>query len=370
MARTDARSCRTGCPLASGSHEHLRPRRRSAAADRRLRPRGSRPERLQRLRAQVDDHPPARCGRGGPRRGRRLRRRRPRDRAEERGRFCRSPAIGRCARCPSTSRRSTSSPKRRSARCRSCIASGRTSRRRSTSRCARPASRCTRCSGGSPRPLTFVVSLRLGEPPSLEPVTRRLERYPTLRFKLDPTVSWDEELIAGLIATGAVDSVDFKGLYEGTPVDQPADPQLYARVDRGLPGRLDRGSEAHAGDRRAADPASRPHHVGREHPLDRRHRVAPVRAAHGQPQAVPAGRHQAALRRLRLHGTSAASAPTAAASSSLASAAGRSSTSPRSSTPTRRTTRRRRASTSPNPPAGLPSSPLPPTPSATGFRWA
>ncbi len=86
-----------------------------------------------------------------------------------------------------------------------------------------------------PRPLTFVVSLRLGEPPTLEPVTRRLERYPTLRFKLDPTVSWDEELIAALVATGAVDSVDFKGLYEGTPVDQPADPALYGRVVAAFP---------------------------------------------------------------------------------------------------------------------------------------
>jgi L-alanine-DL-glutamate epimerase-like enolase superfamily enzyme len=89
--------------------------------------------------------------------------------------------------------------------------------------------------GRTPRPLTFVVSLRLGEPPTLEPVTRRLERYPTLRFKLDPTVSWDEPLIADLVATGAVDSVDFKGLYTGTPVDQPADPVLYERVIAAFP---------------------------------------------------------------------------------------------------------------------------------------
>jgi L-alanine-DL-glutamate epimerase-like enolase superfamily enzyme len=89
--------------------------------------------------------------------------------------------------------------------------------------------------GRTPQPLTFVVSLRLGEPPSLEPVTRRLERYPSLRFKLDPTVSWDEALIADLVATGAVDSVDFKGLYEGTIVDQPADPVLYERVITAFP---------------------------------------------------------------------------------------------------------------------------------------
>jgi L-alanine-DL-glutamate epimerase-like enolase superfamily enzyme len=89
--------------------------------------------------------------------------------------------------------------------------------------------------GRTPQPLTFVVSLRLGEPPSLEPLTRRLANYPTLRFKLDPTVSWDEELIARLVATGAVDSVDFKGLYTGTIVDQPADPVLYRRVVEAFP---------------------------------------------------------------------------------------------------------------------------------------
>jgi L-alanine-DL-glutamate epimerase-like enolase superfamily enzyme len=89
--------------------------------------------------------------------------------------------------------------------------------------------------GREPKPVTFVVSLRLGEPPSLDPVTRRLDAYPTLRFKLDPTASWDEELIAQLIATGSVDSVDFKGLYVGTVVDAPADPVLYGRVVEAFP---------------------------------------------------------------------------------------------------------------------------------------
>ena len=89
--------------------------------------------------------------------------------------------------------------------------------------------------GRTPRPLTFVVSLRLGEPPSPEPVARRLERYPTLRFKLDPTSSWDEALITELVATGAVDSVDFKGLYVGSVVDQAADPVLYRRVIEAFP---------------------------------------------------------------------------------------------------------------------------------------
>jgi hypothetical protein len=89
--------------------------------------------------------------------------------------------------------------------------------------------------GRESRPVRFVVSLRLGEPPTLDPVVKRLERYPSLRFKLDPTTDWTPEIIAGLVATGAVDSVDFKGLYVGSVVDQPADPVLYQRVVDAFP---------------------------------------------------------------------------------------------------------------------------------------
>ncbi len=89
--------------------------------------------------------------------------------------------------------------------------------------------------GREARPMRFVVSLRLGEPPSLEPIESRLSRYPTLRFKLDPTSSWTPELIEALVQTGAVDSVDFKSLYRGTVVDQPPDPVLYERVIKAFP---------------------------------------------------------------------------------------------------------------------------------------
>ncbi len=87
----------------------------------------------------------------------------------------------------------------------------------------------------TPQPVRFVVSLRLGEPPTLAPLRQRLDPYPGLRFKLDPTSSWDEALIAELVGTGAVDSVDFKGLYSGSIVDQPADPLLYRRVAEAFP---------------------------------------------------------------------------------------------------------------------------------------
>jgi hypothetical protein len=64
---------------------------------------------------------------------------------------------------------------------------------------------------------------------------RRLDPYPWVRFKLDPTSSWDEQLIAQLVDTGAVDSVDFKAYYTGTVVDQPPDPVLYERVVSAFP---------------------------------------------------------------------------------------------------------------------------------------
>ena len=86
-----------------------------------------------------------------------------------------------------------------------------------------------------PRPVTFVMSLRLGEPATIDPLRRRLESYPTLRFKLDPTASWNEALVQELVDTGAVDSVDLKGMYKGTPVDVDPNPALYAMVAEAFP---------------------------------------------------------------------------------------------------------------------------------------
>jgi len=90
--------------------------------------------------------------------------------------------------------------------------------------------------GRSPRPLTFVVSSGLGDPATTDRVHAWLRLYPGLRFKLDATPSWSEELIAELAATGAVDSVDFKGQYHGTSVDTVPDAELYHRVIDGLSG--------------------------------------------------------------------------------------------------------------------------------------
>jgi L-alanine-DL-glutamate epimerase-like enolase superfamily enzyme len=89
--------------------------------------------------------------------------------------------------------------------------------------------------GREPRPVRFVVSLRLGEPSSLEPVRSLLENYPETRFKLDPVPDWSDELIAELAGLGAVDVADLKGQYTGTVVDNPPDAALYRRVAEGFP---------------------------------------------------------------------------------------------------------------------------------------
>jgi hypothetical protein len=91
-----------------------------------------------------------------------------------------------------------------------------------------------------PRPVNFVVSMRLTPPGSdevstIEPVRKRLEIYPTLRFKLDPTNDWTDELIQQLAETGAVDSLDLKGQYKGTPVDVETDPELYRKLIEAFP---------------------------------------------------------------------------------------------------------------------------------------
>lgn len=79
-------------------------------------------------------------------------------------------------------------------------------------------------------PVRFLVSTRLGQPPSADRVNRWLEIDPDLEFKLDATSSWSPAIIEALAATEAVRIVDLKGQYRGTMVDQPPDPDLYRAI--------------------------------------------------------------------------------------------------------------------------------------------
>jgi hypothetical protein len=222
--------------------------------------------------------------------------------------------------------------------------------------------------GRTPQPLQFVVSLRLGDPPTIDPVRRRLESYPTLRFKLDPVSAWSEELIAELVATGAVDSVDFKGLYKGSVVDQPADPLLYERVIGAFP------------DAWIEDPAITPETEPILTPVRDRitwdaeiHGVADIEALPFAPRMVNVKPSRVGgLRELcetydycaqhgiRMYGGGQFElGPGRGQIQYLASLFHHDT--PNDVAPG--------AFNDPDPPAGLPVSPLPPTPAPTGFRW-
>jgi len=84
--------------------------------------------------------------------------------------------------------------------------------------------------GIEPEPVRFVVSTRLGDPPTVDRVEELRDVDPTLEFKLDPTPDWPDDLFVTLRETEAVRVLDLKGYYEGTDVDVPADPELYCDV--------------------------------------------------------------------------------------------------------------------------------------------
>ena len=81
--------------------------------------------------------------------------------------------------------------------------------------------------GREPAPVRFVVSQ------SAVPELREL--YPEIRFKLDASDRWTDEVVAELAATGAVDVVDLKGLYDGDWVDATPSAELYGRVAAAFP---------------------------------------------------------------------------------------------------------------------------------------
>ncbi|WP_144904046.1 enolase-like domain-containing protein [Halobellus captivus] len=84
--------------------------------------------------------------------------------------------------------------------------------------------------GRDPESLRFVVSTRLGDPPTTDRLEAILDTYPGTEFKLDPTPEWESGLIDAVAATDAVRILDLKGLYEGTEVDAEPDPTLYERL--------------------------------------------------------------------------------------------------------------------------------------------
>jgi L-alanine-DL-glutamate epimerase-like enolase superfamily enzyme len=89
--------------------------------------------------------------------------------------------------------------------------------------------------GLEPQPVRFVNSLGLGKEPSIEPVRRRLARSPGVRFKLDAEATWPPALVEEIAATGAVDTIDFKGHYRIEVKDPEALGALYDCVLAAFP---------------------------------------------------------------------------------------------------------------------------------------
>lgn len=83
--------------------------------------------------------------------------------------------------------------------------------------------------GRPAQPVSFVSS---GRATGLE---GWLALYPALRFKLDATEDWTDQVVAELAARQNVDVIDLKGQYSGTAVDSPPDVDLYQRVANGFP---------------------------------------------------------------------------------------------------------------------------------------
>jgi L-alanine-DL-glutamate epimerase-like enolase superfamily enzyme len=67
--------------------------------------------------------------------------------------------------------------------------------------------------GRPARPLRFVNSLGLGDPPSVDRIARRVALNPTVGFKLDAEVSWTPAIVRELATLDRVRTVDFKGRY-------------------------------------------------------------------------------------------------------------------------------------------------------------
>jgi len=85
--------------------------------------------------------------------------------------------------------------------------------------------------GRESNPVRFVVSTRA----SIEHLRELLAVHPATRLKLDPVPEWTPELVAELARMGRVETLDLKGQYKGTVVDNPADPALYRLVAEAFP---------------------------------------------------------------------------------------------------------------------------------------
>jgi hypothetical protein len=92
--------------------------------------------------------------------------------------------------------------------------------------------------GVEARPVRFVNSLGLGDPPSAAGIAQRFAANPTVGFKLDAAAAWNDAIVAELAALGCVETVDFKGRYGLEVSDEAALVAMYGVVLAAFPSAL------------------------------------------------------------------------------------------------------------------------------------
>ena len=199
--------------------------------------------------------------------------------------------------------------------------------------------------GREPRPVTFVNSLGLGDPPAVDTILRRLERYPGLRFKLDAAPTWTPEIVAALAGHGRRPHDRLQGPVRAWRSRTPRRSRGCTSCSwRPSPSRCSRIRTTCPRSRRSSTPhAARVSYDAPIHTVDDLDATPiPARTFNIKPTRIGSLRDLFAIyAACEERGLGC----TAAAWASSASRAARSSCSPRSSPPTRRTTSRRPAST-------------------------
>ena len=220
------------------------------------------------------------------------------------------------------------------------------------------------------RPVTFVVSLRLGEPPTLEPVRAPARSLPdaALQARPDPRVDRRADRAAGRDRRGRLGRPE--GLLQGHGGRQPAGPRAVPAGGGGVPRRLDRGPRHHR-----RDPARCSSRTATASPGTRRSTRSPTSrrcpyppkmvnvkpSRFGSVKALPDAYDYLAERGIGAYGGGQFELGPGPRPHPV----------PRVAVPPGHAQRRGARRLQPRGPArrACPSSPLEPRPSATGFRW-
>jgi hypothetical protein len=92
--------------------------------------------------------------------------------------------------------------------------------------------------GRTVKPVRFVNSLGLGDPPSVALIAGRVEQSPSVAFKLDAAPSWTASIVSELAGLQCVETVDFKGRYGLEVEDEDALVAMYRTVLDAFPDAL------------------------------------------------------------------------------------------------------------------------------------